>query len=504
MAKGSMPVLVGVGQTVSHWTGADGGAGAPSPLSLAADASQRALADTGAGDLAAALDTIAVVRTNEDSVPWETHPFGNITNWPRTLARELGANPATAIYSAVGGQTPQALVNEMAARIHDGESDLILIAGSEAIGAAKAAKRAGLTLDWADGAEGPVEERTDEERMLSRHEIKHGLVAPAYFYALIETAIAAREQRSRSQHRAAMSALFAPFSEVAAVNPFAQFQTARSADWLATPSQENYELADPFLKWHVAQDAVNLGAAVLLLSEDKADAFGIAPDKRVYLHGSGEAGDDHISVRPIIDGSWAMAEAMSRALNQAGKTAGDMALFDLYSCFPCAVFSACQALGLDWRAEPRPLTVTGGLPFFGGPGNNYSLHGIASMTERLRAAPGDFGLVLANGGWLTKEAAGVYSTARPDAFTPVASMAKPKERVKIDPAPTGGVLETYTVLHGREGPHQAIAFIRTEDGRRYAANGDEAAIAALREDENQAGRPVTSTQENEVNTFTFA
>src|SRR6185436_16213361 len=63
--------------------------------------------------------------------------------------------------------------------------------------------------------------------------------------------------------------------------------------------------------------------------------------------------------------------------------------------------------------DPRPLTVTGGLPYFGGPGNNYSMHGIASMCDRLRAAPGTTGLVTALGWYVTKHAIGVYGTTPP-------------------------------------------------------------------------------------------
>lgn len=501
MAKGDMPVLVGVGQSVSHWDGADGAAGAPSPLSLAAGASQAAFANAGipAGD----VDTLAFVRIFEDSIPSAPHPHGHNTNLPGTLAREIGAAPARLVYSAVGGQSPQSLINEFAAEIHAGRADSVLIAGSEAIGASKTARRAGLTLDWADGSDLDTEDRGMGDMLLNRHEIKHGLVAAPYFYALFETAIAAREGRTRSAHRAAMSALFTKFSEVAAANPYSQFPMARTADWLATPSKENYELADPFLKWHVAQDAVNQGAAVILMSESRADHLGIAQDKRLYLHGGGGAGDDFISVRPRLDGSWAMGEALSRALTQSGKSVADMALFDIYSCFPCAVTSACKAMGIDPSSETRALTVTGGLPFFGGPGNNYSLHGIASMAERLRAQPGAFGLVLANGGWMTKEAAGIYSTARPDTFTPTAPAAKPVERVEIAEAPGAGTLETYTVLHGRKGPERGIAACRTGDGKRFLALASPEAITTLREDASQVGRTVQVTTQGETNTFTF-
>ena len=95
----------------------------------------------------------------------------------------------------------------------------------------------------------------------------------------------------------------------------------------------------------------------------------------------------------------------------------DVELLDLYSCFPVAVSAIADPFGL--RADdPRGLTVTGGLPFFGGPGNAYSLHAIAKVVEALRERPGAHGLVWANGGTFSKHATGVYTSVptvwRPD------------------------------------------------------------------------------------------
>ena len=504
MAKGDMPVLVGVGQSLSQWDGTNGPDGAPSPLSLMVDASKAALADAGAAGIADAIDTLAVVRIFEDSIGRAPHPHGHNTNLPGTLARDIGAKPAHLIYETVGGQSAQALVNEMAARIHAGEAEVALISGSEANRASKGARRNNVEINWADGDDAVYEDRGMGPMMLTREEIKHGLIAPAYFYGLFENAIAAREGRTRSEHRRAMAKLFQPFSAVAAKNPYSQFPVEHSVDFLSTPSRENYEYADPFLKWFIAQDAVNQGAAAILMSESKADELGIPKDKRVYLHGGGEAGDNHISVRPKLDGSWAMEQATSRALTQAGVTADDIDHFDLYSCFPCAVFSSTAAMGIDWKTDPRPLTLTGGLPFFGGPGNNYSLHGIAEMAHTLRAAPGDLGLVLANGGWMTKEAAGVYSTEKPKAFRPVAPAAKAKTEVEIHQADGEGTLETFTVTHGKAGPEAGIIFARLADGRRTIAKASPAALAVLREEASPVGRKVTITVEDEVGTFDFA
>lgn len=503
MPKGSIPVLVGVGQFTSHWDGTAGLDDAPSPSGLCVTASKTALAD--AGIPASAIDTLAVVRIFEDSIPGDNHPHGHNTNLPGTIARDIGAVPARAIYAAVGGQSPQQLANEMAARIHTGEIDCALVTGSEANKASKAARKHGVKIDWTDGADLPVEDRGMGDMLLSRAEIKHGIIAPAYFYALFENAMAARDGQTRSQRRAAMSDLFAKFAAVAAKHPHAQFDTSSfTADFLATPSKTNYPFADPFLKWHIAQDAVNQGAAMILMSEEKADELGVAQDKRVYLHGGGEAGDDYISERPTLDGSWAMDTAINRALTQAGKTPADMAAFDLYSCFPCAVFSSMAVLGIDHTTETRPLTGTGGLPFFGGPGNNYSLHGIVSMTEHLRANQGDYGLVLANGGWMTKEAAGVWSTAKPAQFTPVEPMAKAPTKVALTDTPTAGTIETYTVTHGKNGPNGGIIFARTDNGERFIAVAAPEALPRLLEEASPVGLPVTVTTDRERNTFQFA
>ncbi|MEM9054583.1 MAG: acetyl-CoA acetyltransferase [Pseudomonadota bacterium] len=503
MPKGAVPVLVGVGQVTSHWDGTQGSDDAPSPKSLCVEASKIALAD--AGISAFEIDTLVTVRIFEDSVPGDRHPHGHNTNLPGTIARDLGAKPERAIYAAVGGQSPQQLANEMAARVHAGEIECALVTGSEANKASKAARRHGIELNWADSDGLAYEDRGMGEMLLSRPEIKHGIIAPAYFYALFENAMAARDGQTRSERRREMSILFAKFAAIAAKNPHAQFDTSDfSTDFLATPSKANYPFADPFLKWHIAQDAVNQSAALLIMSEDKADALGIARDKRVYLHGGGEASDDFISERPVLDGSWAMQTAIERALGQAGKTSGGIGAFDLYSCFPCAVFSAMSVLGLDHRHETRPLTITGGLPFFGGPGNNYSMHGLVSMADWLREHPGEFGLVLANGGWMTKEAVGIWSTMRPDRFTPVEAAAKPTEKVALAAAPNEGVIETYTVTHGKDGPMSGIIFARTESGERFIAVAAPEALPRLLEEESPVGLKVRATTESERNTFQFA
>jgi len=90
-----------------------------------------------------------------------------------------------------------------------------------------------------------------------------------------------------------------------------------------------------------------------------------------------------------------------------------MAFFDIYSCFPSAVQIACDEFGIEHN-DSRGLTLTGGLPYFGGPGNNYSMHGIVEMIRRARENESEFGLLNANGWYLTKHSMGIYSCQVPE------------------------------------------------------------------------------------------
>lgn len=488
------PILVGVGQVCSRWSG-DDVADAPSPLSLAFDASKAAIEDCAASsDVRAAIDVVAVVRTIDDSTPFGDYSFGRCTNPPRTLAHKLGIEPKRAIYTDLGGETPQSLVNEFAASVHAGTTRMALLSGAEAIGAFRTAKRNDLTPDWSESVEGPMEDRHDpEELVLSDYELSGGFGYPTWVYPLFENALRARQGRSREDHLKLISKMFAGFSEVAANNPYAQFPKSRSAEFLAEVSAENYPIAEPYLKWHVAQDAVNQGAAVLVTTVATATELGIPEDKWVYLHGYAEVKDKLVTEREDMLRGRAMDLAVSRALESCGKTAAEIDHFELYSCFPIAVLRASESLGVSF--EDKTFTQTGGLPFFGGPGNNFMMHGIAAMTETLRADRGSFGFVLGNGGFFTKEAAGIYSTEAPESWAPVscedlqATLNAQKAPTLMD-GPCEGTIETYTVVFRRSEPHFAVVVARVGDDWVVArsAGGDREAAARFLE-----GDPIGDT-----------
>ncbi|MEM9397997.1 MAG: acetyl-CoA acetyltransferase [Pseudomonadota bacterium] len=473
-----LPILIGVGQHTVHWDGATSEA-VPDPITLCVSAAERALEDTtSSASLRALIDAVAVVRTFADSIPGNEPATGRCANPPGTVAVRLGVSPSTAIYSISGGDQPQALVNEFSAHLQRGEHKAVLLCGSEATAAAKTARRANLQLDWSASIDAPFEDRGLGPMLLTDYEIKNGLGWPAQTYPLFEQAYRSRCGSSSQEHLDMMAEQLSQFAAIAEANPHAQFPNALTAEFLKTESKENFPIASPYLKWHVAQESVNQGAALILTTVALARELGVPETKWVYLHGHSALKDRPITERPDLSRSQSLALSLDQALESSGRAANSMAFFDIYSCFPCVVFLAAEALGVNWRSIP--LTVTGGLPFFGGPGNNYSMHAIATMVDTLRTRPGEFGLVLANGGFLSKHAAGVYSTQCPDAWSPVDSSTL-QRRIDEVTGPKGitvgaetlAEVESFTVIHGRSGGERGLLSLRNEGGRIFAQTGFE-------------------------------
>ena len=171
-----------------------------------------------------------------------------------------------------------------------------------------------------------------------------------------------------------------------------------------------------------------------------------------------------------------MATVARETFAMADMSVADMDFLDLYSCFPSAVEIACAEMGIA-EDDPRGLTVTGGLPYFGGPGNNYVTHAIAETMARVRGRPGSRALVTANGNYVTKQSAGIYSTTRPEKSFMPRDPAVYQAEIDADCGPAvaeraagAARIETYTVMHDRQGPSYTILFGRLSDGRRFIAN----------------------------------
>jgi acetyl-CoA C-acetyltransferase len=477
------PVVVGVGEVSERLD--EPGYRRRSPVDLAADAAREALVDTGlpAGILAAVIDTVAGVPQFEISIPGAVAPLGRSDNYPRSVAARIGARPRRAILAAAGGQGPQQLVNEFAAAIAAGDAEVVLLFGGEAMSTVARHATAGDRPDWTEHAEGDLEDRGYGLRgVRTAHLAAHGVVGAPVQYAMIDNARRAKLGLSRAQYATAIGRLFAPFTRVAAAHPHAAAPVERTAAELVTPTEANRSIADPYTRYVVAREKVNQGAAVLMMSADAARRFGVPPGKQVFLAGHADLRERELLERADLSTSPAAVMAVGHALEVAGTTMDELATLDLYSCFPAPVFTIADAFRLS-PEDPRGLTVTGGLPFFGGPGNNYSMHAIAETVRRARRAPGSYGLVGANGGVMSTYSAGVYTTT-PQDWTPDES-AKLQAEVDSWPAPghaleAGGpaVIESWTVRHDRDGARTGIVIGRLDsDGRRFVANADPGFLA---------------------------
>jgi acetyl-CoA C-acetyltransferase len=190
----------------------------------------------------------------------------------------------------------------------------------------------------------------------------------------------------------------------------------------------------------------------------------------VFIHAGAQANEEwHVSERDRLARSPAIDAVGRAALQHAQLAIDDVAHVDLYSCFPSAVQIAAAELGLRIDDTARPLSVTGGLTFAGGPGNNYTAHAIATLTHRLRESPDTFGLASAVGWYLTKHAVGVYSgrpPRRPFALLEPQTQRRQARRARADYVGTATV-EAYTVTYGRECvPESAIISALTPQGER--------------------------------------
>lgn len=508
------PIIIGVGQVKEP--SIPKGNRFSSGLDLAAKAARRAIENAcSAKPLENHIDTLTAIRFFEDSarkVAIVSNPLGASNNVPGSIARRLNISPANLIYAAVGGQTPQRLINEFSERIHSGENRCALITGAEAIANIKYAVRNGIEADWHENIESDFEDRwqkNNADNMVSDYEMAHGLFLPVQAYPLFENKYRRQLGYSIDTHRKFMARLFAPFSKVAAANPYAQFPIERSEDYLSNPSADNYLLSEPYLKWFVAQDAVNQGAAVILSSVGLARELGIPEEKWIYLHGYADADDTNVVERGDLTVSHAQKLACEHALTTAGKCIADIEHLDLYSCFPIAVTSACNALGIE--PFSRSLTLTGGLPFFGGPGNNYSMHAIAEMIERLRSHPAHAGMIVANGGYLSKHSVGIYSATAPkqwrvsDSCSVKTAMEK-HPKAKVIEAPKGeGYIESYVATYQRGNPKLAYIFGRNSRDERFIAkvkDGDDLTLKRMF-DEDPIDQPVTVHNADGGNYFLF-
>jgi acetyl-CoA C-acetyltransferase len=508
-----LPVVAGAGQlTVPLERPSDGRAAGdldtrPDPLALMADAVHRAAADL-RGDVLGAITHV-----------WVVPPLSLRHHDPAgLLAGRLGLSGVEARCGGMGGNVPQWLVGQAAEMVRAGLRPCVVVVGAEAMATRRAAQRAGVPLSWPeDGGFPTLWPPLEPDMGVHPVERAHGLSAATATYALIESTLAHRRGLDPEAHRRHLGTLMAPCSAVAAANPYAWFPRARAAEELVTVSPDNRMVCHPYPKYLNAVLDVDMAAAVLVCDAERAASFGLGTTEVAHVAGWAEATETwHVAARP--DPSWtpALADAGRGALAAAGRGTGnrgtvDVDAVDLYACFPSALAVAAEALGVE-LGPGRPGTLTGALPYHGGPGSNYVTHAIANVLGAIRAGRVESALVHGNGYYLTKHAVGVYTTTPPPddpepairrAGTPGHRSAEPTADQPDEPdepaAATRPVVEGPdgveeavviggTVPHGRDGSRQrGVVLLELPGGRRTVAWADEDLT-----DQLEAGRAVGS------------
>jgi acetyl-CoA C-acetyltransferase len=482
---GRSPCVIGVAQrTVRAEEGP-----APEPLVLWEQVCRAAAADTSApaGRVLSSCGSLSVLYCQS----WQ------YDDPAQRLGSALGISPPLNLYSGIGGTTPQLLVTDAARKIAAGDLDLAIVVGGEALETVRQTKKAGGRPEWSH--RDPERKPFPFEAPFHPAEMAHGVFQAWLTFAVFDVARRAHLGVDPTTYRRSLGDLLEPMTDVAAGNPHAWFRDRRSASELIDPVPSNRMVGYPYTKMMVSIMDVDMAAALVVASHETADSLGVPQDRRVYLRGSAYAEDPvYLAEHERLWASPAMSWASSTALSAAGAGIDDVAHMDLYSCFTSSVNLACDALSLA-PGDPRGTTVTGGLPFAGGPGSGYVLHSIASMVDVLRSDPGSLGMVSGVGMHMTKHAYTVLSSDPPGSEMQSAlgarSDGREQRRVPITDVYAGdATVATYTVVHGRGGEREwGLAICDLPDGSRAYARVEDQSLLEEAEEAELVGAEVRLT-----------
>lgn len=398
-----------------------------------------------------------------------------IKNPDRILAQALNATPKLSMESGIGGNSPQTMINRAAGMIARNEIDTVLIAGAETyVQREEKTKK----IESALFDELSKQYKGDDLIGSTPLENQYGIEHPIHGFPLFETALWAASGKPLSAHLKDVAQMWATFSEVASDNPFAWTRNVRSWQQIVTPGAGNRPIAFPYPKYMNSFVTVDQAASVILMAEEKAKPFSAKDRQTVYFIGGGYAQDSQrfLIEKDDFTSSPPLKTAVDKALTRANLQIDEIESLDLYSCFPCAVSIAKKMIGIN-DTDPRALTQTGGLGFFGGPGNNYNLHAVATLAENISIGQTKNGLVTALGWFLHKHAAGVYSAAPSqgsfqrydleDQNNPLSGNAP---MPIIDTYTGEGFIDTYTIVYSKDQkPKYAVIYGRNKDNYRFIA-----------------------------------
>lgn len=477
-------VIVGVGEVsqrefeIEH---------AKEPISLMVEAAMEAETDAGVAILKH-VDRVEVVG----QITW---PYSDAA---QLLCSKLQITPHKAINESFGGDTPLRLIDAAARRIAAGNGEVTLIVGGEATKSLREARKAKAKLAWTEKP--PKEARFKHEfEQLQVHKTARrlGVTDPSDIYPLFENASANRLGVTPAAAVAEAAQIWAEMSVVATDNKHAWLKTPRTAYEVAEISDQNRMIALPYRKLMVANPVVNQGAAIIVTSLAKAETLGVDTSQLIYiLSGAAAREPEDFMLRESLDRSVAQEQVLNAAVDRVGGDASTFDCVELYSCFPVVPKLALEVLEARGMSSNMPVTVTGGLTFFGGPLNNYMSHAAAAMVRNLRRRGARTGLLYGQGGVMTKHQTLVLSVI-PEAYS---SPAKDDAQNSIEPRGDCSVadgyqgearIESYTVQFGAMGRAKSgIVILRTPEDKRV--------IARVRKEDDASMELLNATERSPV------
>ena len=450
-------------------------------LHLMDKAVKEALSDSGNEHVKDYIDEIRIPKgfwRYRDPGKWIARN-NNFKNIPTTYVTKIGV-------------LQQNLINEACQKIETGEINASIILGGEA-----RFKQLRAVIEKKEYFETKLDENPDfyikaKEDLYGDEELAElGAMAVGY-YATMETAIRKNDGEGIEEHQNNIALMYEEFSKIASENKDGWLNHPYAKEDILETSKKNKMLAYPYNKLHCTSWNVNQSAALIICSEELANKLEVDNKKRVYPISSSE--NNHmiaIQQRPKLYESLGMKYAARSINNMVQKLGIELDAYDLYSCFPAAVKMFSESLGLE---SEIPKTVTGSMPYAGGPLNSFVIHSTVKMIQKIRALEARHGLVTGVSGMMTKQSFCVWGKEYQEQFI----FDDVTERAKLDESPIElsnisegkGEIIGYTIIEGSENAAKAVLYLDDEKKHRKVVSSMDKNFINLLMEEEWVGKKV--------------
>ena len=388
------------------------------------------------------------------------------------------------------GILQQNLINTACNKIQNGEIKASLILGGESrFKILRSSIENKEYIETLLNTNPDIYEKSPEKLQLDIEEKELGSMAVGY-YAILESAFRSMLQNNHEEHNNYLSEIYSSYSEIAASNEDGWIEKPLDKEDIKTESNKNLRQAFPYNKYHCTSWNVNQACAIIICSEDVADKLDIPSNKRVYPLASSE--NNHMITtlqRPNLIEPAGMHLAANFILNICNKNNLIPNLYDLYSCFPVAIQMFAKSLNLN---DIKDKTITGAMPFAGGPLNSYVLHSTAKLIEKLRENNG-IGIVTGVSGMMTKQSYALWSKNKEIDFThkdvtkDAEIIEKPLELSEFEDGE--GKIVGYTVINKKD-INKAIIYVETINNKRKLITSSDKTIIDSMEKNEWVGKKI--------------